>query len=83
MRRRLILTVRGVPGYTSPRVASALIRSAVRIATLVIVKDGLTPPVVGNIDPSQTHRLGISQLRQSPFTTLLARSPPMRAVPAR
>ena len=39
---------------------------------LVIVSDGFTPPVVGKTEPSQTHRLGMSQLRQSELTTLVA-----------
>ncbi len=35
--------------------------------------DGLTPPTVGNTEPSQIHRFGMSQLRQSALTTLRAR----------
>ena len=48
-------------------------RSAVRQAIAWIVSDGLTPPTVGNTEPSQIHRLGMSQLRQSASTTLVAR----------
>ena len=58
-------------------------RSTVRIAMLVIVSEGFTPPVVGKIEPSQTQRFGMSQLLQSALTTLVAGSSPMRAVPAR
>jgi hypothetical protein len=59
------------------------IRSAVRQAIAWMVRDGLTPPTVGNADPSQIHRLGMSQLRQSAFTTLNAGSSPIRQVPFR
>ena len=48
-------------------------RSAVRQAIAWMVSDGLTPPTVGNTEPSQIQRLGMSQLRQSASTTLSAR----------
>ena len=48
-------------------------RSAVRQAIAWMVSDGLTPPTVGNTEPSQIQRLGMSQLRQSASTTLRAR----------
>jgi hypothetical protein len=53
----------------------------VRQAIAWIVSEGLTPPTVGNTDPSQTQRLLMSQLRQSALTTLVAGSLPIRAVP--
>ena len=59
---------------SSPRRAIALIRSAVRQAIAWIVSDGLTPPTVGNTEPSQIHKLGMSQQRQSALTTLLGHS---------
>ena len=68
---------------SSPRAAIALIRSAVRQAIAWMVSDGLTPPTVGNTEPSQIHRFGMSQERQSALTTLVAGSSPMRAVPFR
>jgi hypothetical protein len=40
-------------------------RSAVRQAIPWMVRDGLTPPTVGNTEPSQIHKFGMSQLRQS------------------
>ena len=46
-------------------------RSAVRQAIAWMVSDGLTPPTVGNTEPSQIQRLGMSQLRQSALTTLV------------
>ena len=58
-------------------------RSAVRQAIAWIVSEGLTPPTVGNTEPSHIHKLGISQERQSALTTLLAGSSPIRAVPLR
>ena len=66
-----------------PLLAMCPIRSAVRIAIAVIVNDGFTPPAVGNTEPSQTKRFGMSQLRQSALTTLSFGVNPMRAVPAR
>ena len=48
----------------SPRPAAALMRSAVRQAIACMVSDGLTPPTVGNTEPSQIQRLRMSQLRQ-------------------
>jgi hypothetical protein len=53
--------------YSSPRAAIALIRSPVRQAIAWIVSDGLTPPTVGNTDPSQ-----IQRLRMSPKAALMA-----------
>ncbi len=41
-------------GHSSPRAASALMRFAVRQAIAWMVSDGLTPPTVGNTEPSQT-----------------------------
>ena len=38
-----------------------------------MVSEGFTPPTVGNTEPSQIQRFGISQLRQSASTTLLFR----------
>ncbi|CCD86220.1 Recombinase [Bradyrhizobium sp. ORS 285] len=67
----------------SPRRAIARMRSAVRQAMAWMVRDGLTPPTVGNTEPSQIHRLGMSQLRQSASTTLLRGSLPILAVPLR
>ena len=58
-------------------------RSAVRSAIAWMVREGLTPPVVGNTDPSQIHKFGMSHERQSALTTLVSASNPMRAVPAR
>ena len=58
-------------------------RSPVRQAIAWIVSDGLTPPTVGNTEPSQIHKFGMSQLRQSAFTTLVSGSSPIRAVPLR
>jgi hypothetical protein len=55
-------------GSSSPRRACILIRSAVRQAIAWIVNDGLAPPTVGKTDPSQIHKLGMSQLRQSSVT---------------
>src|SRR5581483_7038523 len=69
--------------YSSPRAARALMRSAVRRAMAWMVSEGLTPPTVGNTEPSQTHRFAMSQLRQSALTTLVRGSSPMRAVPLR
>jgi hypothetical protein len=43
-----------------------------------MVSDGLTPPVVGKTDPSQTQRLGMSRLLQSESTTLVCASNPKR-----
>ncbi|PRG10369.1 hypothetical protein C6Q14_04595 [Burkholderia ambifaria] len=59
----------------SPRATIARMRSAVRHAIASIVSDGFTPPTVGNTEPSQTHRFGMSQLRQSLSTTLVAGPP--------
>jgi hypothetical protein len=67
--------------YSSQRATIALIRSAVRQAIARIVSEGLTPPTVGDTDPSQIQRLRMSQLRQSAFTTPVRGSLPMRAVP--
>ena len=36
----------------------------------MIVNDGLAPPLVGNSDASQIHRLGMSHVRPNPFVTL-------------
>ena len=47
-----------------------------------MVSDGLTPPTVGNTDPSQTHKLRMSQLRHSALTTLMRGSSPMRGAGA-
>ena len=38
-----------------------------------MVSDGFTPPVVGNSEPSQIQRFGMSQLRPSALTTLVLR----------
>jgi hypothetical protein len=51
-------------------------RSAVRQAIAWMVSDGLTPPTVGNTEPSQIHKLGISHERQSALTTLVRGSAP-------
>src|SRR5690242_18343191 len=67
------------PRLNSPRLASARMRSAVRHAMAWIVSDGLAPPTVGNTEPSQIQRLGMSQLRQSASTTLLDGPLPIRA----
>ena len=77
------LLYRCVTYQRSPLAAKVRIRSAVRQAIAWIVSDGLTPPTVGNTEPSQIHRLGMSQLRQSALTTLVRGSSPMRAVPFR
>ena len=58
-------------------------RSAVRQAIAWMVSDGLTPPTVGNTEPSQIHKLGISHERQSALTTLVRGSAPMRTLPLR
>src|SRR3546814_18915847 len=65
-RRRLVISL-----HSSPRAAIVLIRSAVLQAIACMVREGLTPPTVGNTDPSQIHKLGISQLRQSALTTMV------------
>ena len=39
--------------YRSPRAAIMQMRSAVRMAILVMVSDGFTPPVVGKIEPCE------------------------------
>jgi len=57
---------------TSPRTASARMRSAVRQAIAWIVSDGFRPLTVGNTEASHIQRLGMSQLRQSLLTTLFA-----------
>ena len=66
---------------SSPLPAIVLMRSAVRHAIACIVRDGFTPPTVGKTEPSQIHRLGISQLRQFVSITLVRGSSPIRAVP--
>ena len=53
--------------HSSPRLAMSAMRSPIRQASAWMVSDGLTPPLVGNSDPSQTHRFGIDQLRPSLF----------------
>src|SRR5699024_5521665 len=68
---------------SSPCAAISRILSAVRQAIAWMVREGLTPPTVGNTEPSQIHKLGISQLRQSALTTLVRGLSPMRAVPAK
>src|ERR1700761_715147 len=68
---------------SSPRRLRACMRSAVRHAIAWMVREGLAPPTVGKTEPSQIQRLGISQLRQSPSTTLDDGSLPIRAVPLR
>ena len=55
-------------------------RSAVRQAIAWMVRDGLTPPTVGNTEPSQTQRLRMSQLRWLVSTTLRRGSSPVRAM---
>ena len=54
-----------------------------RQASAWMVSDGLTPPLVGNSDPSQTHRFGIDQLRPSLSTTLSLGSSPILHPPIR
>src|SRR6185437_6794414 len=69
--------------HSSPRAAMSAMRSPMRQASAWMVSDGLTPPLVGNSEPSHTHRLGIDQLRPSLSTTLSWGSSPMRHPPIR
>src|ERR1700761_7015467 len=60
----------GGQAQSLPRRASVAIRSPVRQAMACMVSDGLTPPTVQKTEPSQIHRLRMSQERQSASTTL-------------
>jgi hypothetical protein len=51
------------PYSRAPRRASAEMWSPMRHASAWIVREGFAPPPVGNNDPSQIHRFGMSQLR--------------------
>ena len=76
------LGARAHPTDRSPLPESAPMRSAVRQASAWIVSDGLTPPHVGNRDPSQIHKFRMSKLRPSASTTPVAGSALMRHVPS-
>lgn len=55
--------------------------SPIRQATAMIVRDGLAPPPVGNSDPSQIQRFGMSQVLPYSFVTLSPAVNPIRPPP--